>query len=148
MDEEKTRNKRIPITVVRATMNQATDMYEEIIDVKVERGRVSSQNLLYRRNASLEAGNFFNALFDAVIVGAFNGRGAGDLVDSLDFDGDGILNVKRKTPKGLTTEALKKVGFARGNLYFLTLHTPKIVRNLKAKRWNASYATEGGEGME
>ncbi|KAM0249687.1 hypothetical protein ACHAQJ_008948 [Trichoderma viride] len=112
MDEGKTKNKRIPITEVRATMNQVTDVYEEIIGTKFERGHVASQDLLNKRNASLEAGNPFAALFDTVIVGAFNGRGAGDLVDGLDFDGDGFLNMKRKSLKELTVEALKKIGVA------------------------------------
>lgn len=112
MDEEKTKNKRIPITEVRATMNQITDIYEEILGAKFERSQVSSQELLNQRNANLEANNPFGALFVTVLVSAFNGRGAGDLVDGLAFEGDGHLNMKRKTLKELTVDALHKIGAA------------------------------------
>lgn len=110
MDEEKTKNKRIPITEVRATMNQIVDMYEELLGAKFQRDRITSQDLLSKRDADLAAGNPFAALFSSILVGAFNGCGAGDLVDGLDFNGDGLLNVKRKNLKELTTEALKKIG--------------------------------------
>lgn len=78
MDEEKTKNRRIPITEVRATMNQVVDMYEELLGAKFQRDQITSQDLLNKRNASLAAGNSFAALFDSIIVGAFNGCGAGD----------------------------------------------------------------------
>ncbi|GFP57692.1 hypothetical protein ACSS6W_007495 [Trichoderma asperelloides] len=110
MDEEKTKNKRIPITEVRATMNQIVDIYEELLVTKFQRVQITSQELLNKRNADLAAGNAFAALFDGIIVGAFNGCGAGDLVDGLAFDGDGLLNIKRKTLKELTAEALKNIG--------------------------------------
>ncbi|KAL6903897.1 hypothetical protein GGI43DRAFT_399128 [Trichoderma evansii] len=110
MDEEKTKNRRIPITEVRATMNQIVDIYEELLGAKFQRDQITSQDLLNQRNADLAAGNSFAALFNSIIVGAFNGCGAGDLVDGLDFDGDGLLTIKRKTLKELTTEALKRIG--------------------------------------
>lgn len=110
MDEEKTKNKRIPIFEVRATMNQVVDTYEELLGAKFQRDRVTTQDLLNKRNANLAAGNPFVALFDSIIVGAFDGRGAGDPEGGLEFDGDGFLTMKRKTLKELTTEALKKIG--------------------------------------
>ncbi|EHK50179.1 hypothetical protein TRIATDRAFT_314394 [Trichoderma atroviride IMI 206040] len=110
MDEEKTKNKRIPITEVRATMNQIVDAYEELLGAKFQKDQVTTQDLLNKRNANLAAGNSFAALFDSIIVGAFNGSGAADPVGGLDFDGDGFLIAKRKTLKELTTEALKKIG--------------------------------------
>ncbi|UKZ93196.1 uncharacterized protein TrAFT101_008117 [Trichoderma asperellum] len=110
MDEEKTKNKRISITKVRATMNQIVDIYEELLGTKFQRAQITSQEFLNKRNADLAAGNAFAALLDGIIVGEFNGCGAGDLVDGLAFDGDGLLNIKRKTLKELTTEALKKIG--------------------------------------
>ncbi|KAK1241010.1 hypothetical protein MKX08_000984 [Trichoderma sp. CBMAI-0020] len=110
MDEEKTKNKRIPITEVRATMNQVVDAYEELLGAKLQKDQVTTQDLLNKRNANLAAGNSFGALFDSIIVGAFDGSGAGDPVGGLDFDGDGLLSVRRKTLKELTTEALKKIG--------------------------------------
>lgn len=110
MDEEKTKNKRIPITEVRATMNQIADTYEELLGAKIQKDQLTSQDMINKRNANLAAGNSFAALFDSIIVGAFDGSGAGDPKGGLEFDGDGFLNVKRKTVKELTMEALKKIG--------------------------------------
>ncbi|KAL7893226.1 hypothetical protein HDV63DRAFT_387524 [Trichoderma sp. SZMC 28014] len=110
MDEEKTKNKRIPISEVRATMNQIVDTYEELLGVKFEKDQLTTQDMINKRNANLAAGNPFAALFDGIIIGAFNGSGAADPQGGLEFDGDGFLNVKRKTLKELTVEALKKIG--------------------------------------
>jgi hypothetical protein len=109
MDEEKTKNKRIPITELRATMNQIVDTYDEVTGCKFERGRVTSQELISQRNANLKAGNPLGAFFIAIHLGAFNGCGAGDLKDGLKFDGDGFLNVRRRTLKERVVEAVKKV---------------------------------------
>lgn len=110
MDEENTKNKRIPIAEVRATMNQIADTFDEVTGTKFERGRVTSQELIDQRNADLKAGNPFGAIFVTIHLAAFNGSGAGDLKDGLEFDGDGFLNVRRKTLKELCIEAAKKVG--------------------------------------
>ncbi|KAL7917480.1 hypothetical protein ACQKWADRAFT_306745 [Trichoderma austrokoningii] len=110
MDEEKTKNRRIPITEVRATMNQIVDVYEELLGVKFQKDQATSQDMLNKRNANLASGNSFAALFDSIIVGAFDGSGAGDPVGGLEFDGDGHLSIKRKTLKELTAEALQKIG--------------------------------------
>lgn len=112
MDEGKTKNKRIPISEVRATMNQIADIYEEVVGIKFERNRVTSQELISQRNASLESGNPFAALFVTVNLAAFNGCGAADPVGGLEFDGKGFLTVKRKALRELVIEALKKVGAA------------------------------------
>ncbi|KAJ5611249.1 hypothetical protein N7510_007968 [Penicillium lagena] len=112
MDEERTKNKRIHIAELRATMNQIADTYDEVTGTKFERSRVTSQELISQRNASLKAGNAVGAYFGAIHLGAFNGCGAGDLKDGLQFDGDGFLNVRRKTLKELVVEAVSKVGAA------------------------------------
>ncbi|KAM6485654.1 NAD(P)-binding protein [Trichoderma sp. SZMC 28011] len=110
MDEEKTKNKRIRISEIRTTMNEITKTYEEILGTKFEKTHVSSQELLDQRNANLAAGNPFGALFVTILIGAFNGCGAGDLADGLDFDGDGYLTLKKKTLKEMTIESLQKIG--------------------------------------
>ncbi|KKP03482.1 hypothetical protein THAR02_04402 [Trichoderma harzianum] len=110
MDEEKTKNKRIRISEIRTTMNEITETYEEVLGTKFEKTHVSSQELLDQRNANLAAGNPFGALFVTILIGAFNGRGAADLVDGLGFDGDGYLTLKKKTLKEMTIEALQKIG--------------------------------------
>ncbi|KAL6872713.1 NAD(P)-binding protein [Trichoderma novae-zelandiae] len=110
MDENKTKNKRIPITEVRATMNQITDIYEEVLGEKFERSQVTSQELLDQRNASLHAGKPTDALLVTIHLAAFNGSGAADLIDGLDFDGDGHLRTKRKTLRQLTIESLRRIG--------------------------------------
>jgi hypothetical protein len=112
MDEEKTKNKRIPIAEIRVTMNQIADTFEEITGAKFERIRVTSKELIDQRDANLKSGNSFVALFLAVQLAAFNGGGAGDLKDGLEFDGDGFLNMRRKTLRELCVEAVKKVGTA------------------------------------
>ncbi|CAI7658020.1 unnamed protein product [Penicillium pancosmium] len=100
MDEDKTKNKRIHIAELRTTMNQIADTYDEVTGSKFERSRVTSQELIGQRDENLKSGNPF---------GAFNGGGSGDLKDGLEFDGDGFLNVKRKTLKELVVEAVNKV---------------------------------------
>lgn len=110
MDEEKTKNKRIPIAEIRVTMNQIADTFEEITGAKFERSRVTSKELIDQRDAHLKSGNTVVALFLAVQLAAFNGSGAGDLKDGLEFNGDGFLNVRRKTLRELCAEAVKKVG--------------------------------------
>lgn len=109
MDEEKTKNKRIPITEVRATMNQIADAFEEVTQTHFERSHVTSEALIEQRNASLSTGNPFAALFVSIHLAAFNGSGAGDLKDGLKFDGDGLLTLRRKTLKELCADAVKKV---------------------------------------
>ncbi|KAL7952156.1 NAD(P)-binding protein [Trichoderma compactum] len=110
MDEEKTKNRRIRISEIRTTMNEITETYEDILGTKFEKTHVNSQELLDQRNANLATGNPFGALFVTILVGAFNGCGAGDLADGLDFDGDGYLTLKKKTLKEMTVEALQKIG--------------------------------------
>ncbi|KAJ6134571.1 isoflavone reductase family protein [Penicillium sp. IBT 18751x] len=110
MDEEKTKNKRIHVTELRATMNQIADTFEEITGDKFERDIVTSKDLLDQRDANLKAGNSLAALFIAIHILAFNGSGAADLEDGLNFDGDGFLTLRRKTLKELCVEALEKVG--------------------------------------
>ncbi|KAJ5565150.1 hypothetical protein N7513_001392 [Penicillium frequentans] len=112
MDEGKTKNRRIPIAELRMTMNQIADAYDEATGVKFERLRDTSQELIQQRNASLKAGNPFGALFVATHLGAFNGSGAGDLKDGLEFDGDGFFNVRRQTLMEIAVKALQNVGVA------------------------------------
>ncbi|CAI7658010.1 unnamed protein product [Penicillium pancosmium] len=107
MDEEKTKNKRIHITEMRATMNQIADTFEEVTGARLERNQVASQELIDLRNANLRTGNHFAALFATIQLAAFNGSGASDLKDGLEFDGDGFLNLRRKTLKELCVEAVK-----------------------------------------
>jgi hypothetical protein len=109
MDEEKTKNKRIPIAEVRATMAEVIGAYEEAAGVKFETTTVPSQGMLQMRDQSLEKGDTLTAMFVAVQLGAFNGSGAGDLVEGLRFDGDGYLTAKRQTLKELVTEAVTVV---------------------------------------
>lgn len=109
MDEEKTKNKRIPIAEVRTTMNDVVKTYENASGAKFETVPVSSQDLLVTRDGALKAGNFAPAYFLSILVGAFGGGGAADLKGGLQFDGDGFLTRKRKTLDELCTDAVKKV---------------------------------------
>ncbi|UKZ80082.1 hypothetical protein TrVFT333_007847 [Trichoderma virens FT-333] len=110
MDEDKTKNKRIHISEIRTTMNEITEVFEETLGAKFDKAHITSQELLGQRNANLAAGNPFSALAVTILVGAFNGCGAGDLIDGLDFDGDGYLALKKKTLKEMVIEALQKIG--------------------------------------
>ncbi|KAK5994198.1 Isoflavone reductase-like protein [Cladobotryum mycophilum] len=112
MDEEATKNKRIPVAEVRTTMNEIVESYEEAMGAKFEKVPVTSQQLVDQRNDSLKTGNAFAALFVTIKIGAFDGSGAGDLKDGLQFDGDGFLAMKRKTLRELTAEAVEKIGIA------------------------------------
>jgi nucleoside-diphosphate-sugar epimerase len=109
MDEEKTKNKRIPISELRVTLNQIADTFEKITGDKFERALVTSRELIEQRDALLKAGNSTFASFMAVQTAAFDGCGAGDMKDGLEFDGDGFLNMRRKTLEELCEEAVKKV---------------------------------------
>ncbi len=113
MDEEKTKNKRIPIAEVRATMNQIGDLYDEITGVKFARASVTSQELLDQRSENLKAGNSAMALLTTIHLSAFNGSGAADLKEGFEFDGDGFLKMKKRTLRELLVEALQKVGVAK-----------------------------------
>ncbi|PTB66635.1 NAD(P)-binding protein [Trichoderma citrinoviride] len=110
MDESKTENKRIPTAEVRATVNDIADMYEEILGEKFERIQVASRDLIDQRNANLQAGKPAEALALMIHLAALNGSGAADLVDGLNFDGDGLLRTQRKTLRQLTIEALRIIG--------------------------------------
>jgi hypothetical protein len=109
MDEEKTKNKRIPVAEVRMTMSQVADTYEQVTGTKFARNSVSSQTLTQQRDTALKDGNPFAALFVSINLGAFNGSGAGDMAAGLDFNADGFLKTKKKTLRELATEAVKKV---------------------------------------
>ncbi|KAL7807426.1 hypothetical protein V8C26DRAFT_414808 [Trichoderma gracile] len=110
MDENKTKNKRIPITEVRATMNQVADTYEKLLGEKFEKNQVTCRELVDQRNAKLQAGKPADALILMIHLAAFNGSGPGDLVDGLSFDGDGHLRAERKSLKQLTTDSLRQIG--------------------------------------
>lgn len=112
MDEAKTKNKRIHVSEVRATMKQVAETYEEVAGTSFERANVTSRDLISQRNELLKAANPFGALFTAIQIGAFNGRGAGDLKDGMEFNGDEFLGVKRKSLRDFVVEALDKVGTA------------------------------------
>ena len=112
MDEEKTKNKRIAVSEVRTTMNDITEMYEEVTGVEFERLNATSRQELDQRKAQLEAGQPFQAMFTTIHLTAFNGCGAADLKDGLAFKADGFLTAPQKTLKELVTEAVKKVASA------------------------------------
>jgi nucleoside-diphosphate-sugar epimerase len=109
MDEEKTKNKRIVVTEVRATMNQVLAAYEEVMGVKFETSQITSDELINQRNASLKAGDHSAAAFVAIKLAAFGGSGAADSKAGLDFDADGFLRMKKKTLKEMVADAVAKV---------------------------------------
>lgn len=108
IDEGKTKNKRIPVAEVRTTMKEVAKAYEDVTGSSFETNEVDSKDLIAKRDASLEAGQLGPAVFMSIIIGAFDGRGAGDMKDGLDFDGDGHLILKRKTIKELCADAVEK----------------------------------------
>lgn len=109
MDEEKTRDKRIHVAEVRATMNEIADAYDKELGTTVERINVSSEELLRQRDANLRDGDVLAAQFLSIHIGAFGGNGAADLGDGLKFDGDGLLNVKKKGLEELVSQVAKKI---------------------------------------
>lgn len=109
MDEEKTKNKRIPVAEVRATTNDVVAAYEEALGGKFEKTIRSSEELIQMRDQCLAGGDAGTAMFLCIEIGAFNGSGAGDLKEGLEFDGDGFLSAKRKTLKEMVGEAAAKV---------------------------------------
>ncbi|KAK6069159.1 isoflavone reductase [Seiridium cupressi] len=113
MDEEKTKNKRVHISEVRMTGNEVVGAYEEATGARFEKTSTALQALLDQRDEHLKAGEVFPAVFLGIQIAAFAGSGPGDLEDGLEFDLDGLLTVKRKTLKELTTEAVQKVAAVR-----------------------------------
>ncbi|SCU85998.1 LADA_0D11496g1_1 [Lachancea dasiensis] len=108
MDEESTKNKRIHISEVRASLNEITDAFEEVTGDKFERIPVSSESMFEQRKKIFAAGDIATALYFGVYITAFNGCGAGDLKDGLLFDGDGYLRLERRTLKDIVSEAVQK----------------------------------------
>ncbi|KAH8903414.1 NAD(P)-binding protein [Coniochaeta sp. PMI_546] len=109
MDEEKTRNRRIPIAEVRTTMNEVVRAYEKVTGHKFETVAVTSEELLATRDGALKAGNLVQAVMITILVAAFGGKGAGDLKNGLLFDGDGYLVAQRKSLERLVADAVRKV---------------------------------------
>lgn len=107
MDEEATRNKRIPVAEVRATMEEVAQAYEEVLGAKFEREVVKSSDLLEQRDGFLASGNLPMALFTCIKLGALSGEGPGDLEEGFKHNGDGYLTVRRKTLKELVAEAVR-----------------------------------------
>lgn len=112
MDEEKTKNKRIHVSEVRTTVNEIIGLYEKITGRGFERVPITTQDLIEQRNRFFADGEFFPAILTTIQVAAFGGGGAGDLEDGLGFDGDGFLDVKRKSIEQLVHDGLKKIGVA------------------------------------
>jgi uncharacterized protein YbjT (DUF2867 family) len=108
MPEEETKNKRIPVSEVRTTMNEIVRVYEKVTGHSFTVDNITSKSLLDARAGSLKNGEFPMAAMYTHVVGAFNGQGAGDLQEGLKFDGDGILTMKRKTIEELGAEAVDK----------------------------------------
>lgn len=110
MDEERTRNRRVCVAEVRTTMGEIARMYEDVMGEEVERVGVSSGELVERRDELLKMGDLVGAGFVGIQIGAFNGGGAGDLKDGMEFDGDGGLSVQRRSLRELVVEAVETVG--------------------------------------
>jgi uncharacterized protein YbjT (DUF2867 family) len=108
MPEEETKNKRIPVSEVRTTMNEIVRVYEKVTGHSFTVDNITSKSLVDARAGSLKNGEFPMAAMYTHVVGAFNGQGAGDLQEGLKFDGDGILTMKRKTVEELGAEAVDK----------------------------------------
>lgn len=97
MPEDETKNKRIPVAEVRTTMKEIVKIYEKITGDSFTVDGITSKSLLDVRAESLKDENFPMAAMYTHVVGAFNGQGAGDLREGLEFDGGGLLTVKKKT---------------------------------------------------
>lgn len=108
MPEEETKNKRIPVSEVRTTMNEIVRVYEKVTGRSFTVHNITSKSLLDARAGFFKNEEFPMAVMYTHIVGAFNGQGAGDLQEGLNFDGDGLLTVKRKTIEELGAEAVDK----------------------------------------
>lgn len=110
MDEEKTKNKRLHVSEVRTTINEITGLYEKLTGRKFEKVSVTAQQLLEQRDKFFADGQTLLAMFMTIQIGAFGDGGAGDLEDGLQFDGDGFLEMKRKSIEELVSEGLKEIG--------------------------------------
>lgn len=110
MDEEKTKNKRIHVSEVRTTVNEIISLYEKITGRVFERVPIATKDLIERRDSLFADGQSFPAILTTIQVACFGGGGAGDLEDGLSFDGDGFLDVKRKSIEQLVRDGLKKIG--------------------------------------
>lgn len=112
MDEDKTKNKRLHVSEVRTTANEIVSLYEKAMGLEFEKVHITTQDLLEQREKYFADGQSFPALFITIQIAAFDGCGAGDLQDGLQFDGDGFLDVKRKSIEELVSQGLKKIGVA------------------------------------
>jgi hypothetical protein len=112
MDEEKTKNKRLHVSEVRTTVNEIISLYEKITGRGFERVPITTQELTEQRNRYFADGQSFPAILTTIQIAAFGGGGAGDLEDGLQFDGDGFLDVKRKSIEQLVREGLEMIGVA------------------------------------
>ncbi|KAJ5620835.1 hypothetical protein N7510_004819 [Penicillium lagena] len=108
MDEEKTKNKRIPISEVRTTMNEVVRAFEDVTGKEFKKTYTTTAAIIEKRDGALKGGQIGPAAFLSILAGAFDGSGAGDLPDGLEFDGDGHLTTKRRTVKELVIDAVKK----------------------------------------
>ncbi|SCU85243.1 LADA_0D06436g1_1 [Lachancea dasiensis] len=112
MDEEKTKNKRIRVAEVRTSLKEIAETFEKVTKLEFEKVPVSIESMLAKRQKALEEGQIIPAFYTSLMTAVFNGSGAGDIEDGLQFDGDGFLTLKRKSIEELVTEAVAKVDIA------------------------------------
>ncbi|SCU79013.1 LADA_0A09186g1_1 [Lachancea dasiensis] len=109
MDEESTKNKRIRVAEVRTTLNEIVDTFEKVAKVPFEKVPASLEAVAAKREMLLSENQALPAFHLSLLISLFNGCGAGDIEDGLEFDGEGFLVGKRKSIEELVAEAVSKV---------------------------------------
>lgn len=101
MDEEKTKNRRIRIAENQTTIQEITRVLEEISGQKFKVIDKSSQELSQAKDEATRTGNILMAYVFAVLRVNFDGSGAGNLEEGLEFGTDGATYIPRKSLKEL-----------------------------------------------
>lgn len=107
MDEEKTRNRRIRIAENQSTICEMTAVLEDVSGRKFQAVETSSQELLRREKEAIRHGDNVARHVNILLRVNFDGSGAGNLEEGLEFGIEGEIRVPRKSLKELAQEVVK-----------------------------------------
>lgn len=108
MDEEKTKNKRIRIAENQTTIQEITSVLEEVSGQKFKVLDKSSEELSKAKDEAKRAGDVVMAYVNALLRVNFDGSGAGNFEEGLEFGTDGTEYVPRKSLKELVQRVVNR----------------------------------------
>ncbi|KAJ4417979.1 hypothetical protein N0V82_005831 [Gnomoniopsis sp. IMI 355080] len=107
MDEEKTKNRRIRIAENQTTIRGMTSVLEEVAGCKFQAIELSSQELSKRKEEADKTGDKLAMYVNPLLRVNFDGSGAGNFQEGLEFGAEGEWYVPRKSLKELAQEVMK-----------------------------------------